>query len=159
MRVDIYIDGASRGNPGPASVGVLIRDAKGKTLKEHFRTIGETTNNVAEYTALVDALKLAKGLGATAVKIHSDSQLLVRQVTGVYKIKNEILAGFIQEIQALKADLASFEIVHVRRELNKRADALANMALDAVKKKAPSGPRLLDPDELRRSINLRELLN
>jgi ribonuclease HI len=159
MLVQIYIDGASRGNPGPASVGVVLLDASGKTLKEHYRTIGETTNNVAEYTALVDALGLAKEIGATSVKVHSDSQLLVRQVTGIYKIKNAKLLEFVKEIHALKAELAAFEIVHVRREFNKHADRLANVALDAVKKKALTSADLIDPAEVLRSARASELLS
>lgn len=135
MTLNIFIDGASRGNPGPASVGVVLQDAGGKTVKEYHRYIGEETNNVAEYTALLDALKLALESGATRVKVHSDSQLLVRQVGGQYRIKNSRLFGFVMEIQRLRARLAAFELVHVPRELNKRADRLANMALDAIKKR------------------------
>ena len=139
MKLNIFIDGASRGNPGPASVGVVLQDNAGKTVKEYHRYIGTETNNVAEYTALDDALKLALGLGATSVKVHTDSQLLQRQLTGVYKVKNERLWGYLVRINKKRGEFRNFEIVHVRRELNKRADKLANMALDAVKK-TPDDP-------------------
>ena len=134
MHLNVFIDGACRGNPGPASVGVLFKDSNDKTVKEYYRVIGETTNNVAEYTALLDALKLAGKLGATALKVHSDSLLLVKQMTGEYRVKNQRLFSYLKEIQALRKNFKTFEIVHVRREFNTRADRLANMALDAVKK-------------------------
>lgn len=138
MRLGIYIDGASRGNPGPASVGIVLQNASGKMVKEFRRYIGVETNNVAEYTALEDALKLAAKMGATSVKVHSDSQLLVRQMTGAYRIKNDRLAGFLMRINRKRGEFKNFEIVHVRREQNKRADKLANMALDEVEvKKSP----------------------
>lgn len=130
VKLNIYIDGASRGNPGPASTGVVLQDTDGNTVKEFGRTLGVETNNVAEYSALIDALRLSKEAGATALKVHSDSQLLVRQVNGQYKIKNPRLGEFIRNIRAMVLEFESFEIVHVRREFNKRADALANEALD-----------------------------
>jgi len=131
MTLSIFIDGASRGNPGPASVGVVLKDGAGKTVKEHCRAIGVETNNVAEYTALLDALSLARDMGANRVRVHSDSQLLVRQMNGQYRVKNERLAGFLVRLRKLAAAFDSFEIAHVRREFNKRADKLANNALDA----------------------------
>mgnify|MGYP001562460275 CR=1 FL=1 len=139
MRLLVYIDGASRGNPGPASVGVAFLDGSGKTVREHCRAIGTQTNNVAEYTALLDALRLARELGATELKVHSDSQLLVRQVNGVYRIKNKSLQDLALEAARLRRDLRGFEIVHVPREENTHADRLANAALDALKK-TTAGP-------------------
>lgn len=138
MNLNIFIDGASRGNPGPASTGVVLRDENGKTLREHCRAIGVETNNVAEYAALLDALELAKEIGAEELLVHSDSQLLVRQLTGQYKVKNLRLAGYLADIRKLQVNFKSFKIVHVRREFNKRADALANKALDDLKKKSVS---------------------
>lgn len=138
MNLNIFIDGASRGNPGPASTGVVLRDENGKTLREHCRAIGVETNNVAEYTALLDALELAAEMGADELIVHSDSQLLVRQLTGQYKVKNVRLAGYLVRIRKLQAGFRSFEMVHVRREFNKHADALANKALDDLKKKSVS---------------------
>ena len=130
MKLNIFIDGACRGNPGPSSIGVLIQDERGSTLKEHHRFIGEHTNNVAEYTALLDALKLAKTLGGTKLHIRSDSQLLVRQFSGQYKVKNARLLGFLIEIQGLRREFLSVDLVHIPREQNTSADALANAALD-----------------------------
>lgn len=125
-----FIDGASRGNPGPASVGVFLQDAHGKVLKEHGRTLGVATNNVAEYQALLDALLLAKTLGASELLVHSDSQLLVRQVSGEYKVKNEALKGLKARAQGLMRGFKAVRLVHVPREQNKDADRLANAALD-----------------------------
>lgn len=133
MKLLIQIDGASRGNPGPASIGVFITDAAGKPLKEHHRHIGTETNNVAEYTALQEALQLAKELGGTDLHIQSDSQLLVRQFNGQYKVKNDRLLKFLLEIQRLRRGFSKVELVHVRREQNTAADALANQALDSLR--------------------------
>jgi len=132
--IKIHIDGACRGNPGPSSVGVVLADEKGAKLKEYHRYIGETTNNVAEYTAMEDALKLALELGGTRLKVHSDSQLLVRQLSGQYRVKNARLAEYLLRIKELQRSFDSVEVLHVPREQNKRADALANQALDALKK-------------------------
>lgn len=130
MRVKAFIDGASRGNPGPASVGVRLLGEAGEVLKDHGRTLGVQTNNVAEYTALLDALRLAKELGANELRVHSDSLLLVKQVSGEYRVKNAGLAVLKAKAAALIKGFRKVELVHVRRELNKDADRLANMALD-----------------------------
>ncbi len=132
MTVHIFIDGASRGNPGPASIGVLLLDTAGGTLKEYGRRIGEATNNVAEYTALLEALRLAKELGASVLKVHSDSQLLVRQFNGDYRVKSAHLLDYLKRIMKLRGDFKSVELLHVPREQNRRADRLANRALDEV---------------------------
>lgn len=99
-------------------------------LREHHRYLGEGTNNMAEYCALRDALKLAKELGGTELKIHSDSQLLVRQFNGEYRVKNPRLFSYLREIQSLRPHFTCVELVHVPREQNKDADRLANVALD-----------------------------
>ena len=130
MKVKAFIDGASRGNPGPASTGVQLLDEAGAVLKEHGRTLGTQTNNVAEYEALLDALRLAKELGADELLVHSDSLLLVKQVAGEYKVKNAGLAVLKAKAVSLNRDFKAVKLVHVRRELNKDADRLANMALD-----------------------------
>lgn len=130
MKVKAFIDGASRGNPGPASVGVQLLGEKGEVLKEHGRTLGTQTNNVAEYEALLDALRLAKSLGATELLVHSDSLLLVKQVAGEYRVKNPALAVLKAKAAAMMKDFRAVKLVHVRRELNKDADRLANMVLD-----------------------------
>ena len=126
----IWIDGAARGNPGPASAGVVIEDGAGKTLLDEGYRLGETTNNVAEYTALLKALEAAAGLEAKTLKIHSDSELLVKQVNGLYRVKHPNLKPL--HAQAMKGidGFDSVELVHVRREFNTRADAAANRALD-----------------------------
>ena len=130
----IYIDGACRGNPGPGSIGVRIEDEEGNTLKEHGRTLGECTNNVAEFTALSVALDLAKELGGTRLQVFSDSQLLVRQYRGVYRVKNLRLRGFLTEIFGKASGFESVKLTHVPREQNQEADRLANEALDAASK-------------------------
>jgi len=134
-RLHIYVDGACRGNPGPSSVGVYIQTEDGKSLKEYHRTIGVATNNVAEYSAMEDALKIAEEIGGTDLKIHADSLLMVKQLNGEYKIKKPHLREFVDRILAHKQLFNSVEFVHVRREFNTRADRLANTALDLLKKK------------------------
>jgi ribonuclease HI len=125
------IDGASRGNPGPASYGVVLRDPEGKIILELAKNIGRETNNVAEYFALLAALDYASLHGIGALRIRSDSELLVRQMQGVYKVKSPDLKPLQERAAKLARQLRYFAIEHVRRELNKDADALANVALDA----------------------------
>lgn len=124
------IDGASRGNPGPASYAVVIRDAGGKTVLELSKHIGRETNNVAEYYALLAALDYAVSQGIAALRIRSDSELLVRQMQGRYKVKSADLRPLHERAAKLARQLSYFQIEHVRRELNRDADALANVALD-----------------------------
>jgi ribonuclease HI len=125
------IDGASRGNPGPASYGVVLRDPDGKIILELAKNIGRETNNVAEYFALLAALDYASMHGISSLRIRSDSELLVRQMQGVYKVKSPDLKPLQERAAKLSRQLQYFAIEHVRRELNKDADALANVALDA----------------------------
>jgi ribonuclease HI len=125
------IDGASRGNPGPASYAVVLRDPEGKIVLELAKNIGRETNNVAEYFALLAALDYATLHGIAALRIRSDSELLVRQMQGVYKVKSPDLKPLQERAAKLARQLEYFAIEHVRRELNKDADALANVALDA----------------------------
>jgi ribonuclease HI len=127
----VNIDGAARGNPGPAAIGVLIVDHTGKTVHEHGERIGQTTNNVAEYRALIRALELVQDLGAKSIKVRSDSELLAKQMNGLYRVKNEQLLPLYMEARQMCQNFASVEIVHVPRGQNRRADQLANMALDA----------------------------
>lgn len=124
------IDGASRGNPGPASYAVVIRDAGGRIVHELSKHIGRGTNNVAEYYALLAALDYAVANGIAALRIRSDSELLVRQMQGRYKVKSADLRPLQERAAKLARQLAYFQIEHVRRELNRDADALANVALD-----------------------------
>lgn len=129
-RVRIWIDGGSRGNPGPSAIGVVVEDAGGEVVQTISRVIGVGTNNVAEYRALLAGLEAAEGLGAQVVEVVSDSELLVRQMRGEYKVKNEGLRPLFEEARARAAGFCSFSIEHVERKLNTRADALVNQALD-----------------------------
>src|ERR1700728_645589 len=125
------IDGASRGNPGPASYAVVLRDPSGKIVLELAKNIGRETNNVAEYYALLAALGYAASHDIHALRIRSDSELLVRQMQGRYKVKSPDLKPLHERAAKLSRQLQYFAIEHVRRELNRDADALANVALDS----------------------------
>lgn len=123
-----WIDGASRGNPGDSGFGVLLQQ-DGET-EEIVGFLGRTTNNVAEYAALVAALTLAQQRDIKALTVFSDSQLLVRQLAGTYRVKAPHLVPIFLKVLELRQTLASFEILHVSREENLRADQLANLAID-----------------------------
>lgn len=129
----IYVDGASRGNPGRAGAGAVIKDAKGNIVKLLTRDLGSATNNVAEYEALIlaleEALILAPGSG---VSVFADSELVVKQIRGEYKVKNETLKGLHAIAAKLTSAFPSFKITHIPREKNKEADKLANQAIDGV---------------------------
>jgi len=125
------IDGASRGNPGPAAYAVIIRDSEGKLVLELAKKFGRDTNNVAEYYALLAALDFAATHGIPALRIRSDSELLVRQMQGRYKVKSADLKPLYERASILARQLKYFAIEHVRREQNRDADALANLALDS----------------------------
>lgn len=133
MQAIIHIDGGSRGNPGPAAFAVVIQRINAP-VAEHYATIGTATNNVAEYTALLEALAKAHELGATELEINSDSELLVKQMTGLYKVKNEELRDLYLEAKELAKNFKLVKYQHVRREFNKRADELCNIALDREEK-------------------------
>lgn len=126
----IYVDGASRGNPGEAGIGVLIKTNDGRVLKETGKYLGKTTNNEAEYHALIAALKEAKSLGATSVKIFADSELMVKQINGEYKVKSAGLSPLYKEAKALLMGFNRYDIMHIDREKNTEADRLANIAID-----------------------------
>jgi len=128
-KATIFIDGASRHNPGPASVGVVIQRGK-KVVDEFGKYIGETTNNVAEYTACIEALQRAEKIGFQEVEFFSDSELLVRQINGQYSVKDARLKLLMACLLQAKGKFKKFSIHHIPREKNKRADALANQALD-----------------------------
>ena len=125
------IDGASRGNPGPAAYAVVLRDPHGHVVLELAKRMGRETNNVAEYYALLAALDYAATQGIAALRIRSDSELLVRQMQGRYKVKSHDLKPLHERASKLSRQLAYFTIEHVRREQNRDADALANVALDS----------------------------
>jgi ribonuclease HI len=131
LRVRAHIDGAARGNPGPAGAGVFIEAEDDRPAEELFESLGKTTNNVAEYRALLLALRRAKEMGADAVEILSDSLLLVQQVNGVFKVKAPHLIPIVSDAVRQAKSFRRFSIRHVPREQNKKADRLANLGADA----------------------------
>ncbi len=132
MKLVINIDGGCRGNPGPGSSAVVIRDESGVLIAEAGRYLGPlTTNNKAEFTALFIALKAAKEIGGSELDIRSDSLLLVKQYKGEFRVKNAELALLLGQINTLSKKFISVKLSHVRREFNKEADALANRVLDS----------------------------
>ena len=135
------IDGGSRGNPGPASYGVVIRDPKGEVIARLKKFIGKATNNVAEYFGLIAALDYADTHGIRALRILSDSELLVKQMRGQYKVKSEDLRPLFERARKMSQSLESFRIEHIYREQNSEADALANQAMDETARGgSPSSP-------------------
>jgi len=132
--IRIFCDGGARGNPGPAAIGAVILDADReppRLLASVSETIGVATNNVAEYTALLRALERAAPLGAHRVEVRADSQLLIRQLEGRYRVKNAGLVPLHRQARALLDAYDEVDLLHVRREDNTDADALVNAALDA----------------------------
>jgi ribonuclease HI len=129
---DLYCDGASRGNPGAASIGFVLVDRAGNELVAHGETIGRQTNNFAEYTALLRGLEAAQARGLRRLRVRMDSELVVRQLLGIYRVKNPGLAPLYAAVRQMAPRFESFRIEHVPRRDNARADALANAALDAV---------------------------
>lgn len=124
------IDGGSRGNPGPAAYGVVMRDGRGEIVASLKKYIGQNTNNVAEYFALIAALDYAQTQGIRALRVESDSELLVKQMRGQYKVKSEELKPLFERAKKMSQTLEMFRIEHVYREQNREADALVNQALD-----------------------------
>ncbi len=129
----IYTDGASRGNPGKSGVGFVIYDEKGNTIFEGHRYLGIATNNQAEYTALLLALKKALELGAEELEIRSDSQLLIKQLRGEYRVKSPNIITLFIKAKSLLSNFRRTTFTHIPREQNKRADSLANLAIDSKK--------------------------
>jgi ribonuclease HI len=126
----LAIDGGSRGNPGPAAWGAVVLDAAGSCVEGHGELLGRATNNVAEYRALLGALEIAERRGARRIEIRSDSELLVRQVVGRYRVRNPALQSLHAEAARRIGRFESFRIVHVRREDNRHADRVVNRLLD-----------------------------
>ena len=126
----IHTDGGARGNPGPAGIGVYIQDEQGKVVLEHARYVGETTNNQAEYLAVIDALEHAKRLGGEDLDFYLDSELVVRQLNRQYKVRDADLAPLFMKIWNLSIGFKKVKYTHVRRELNADADRLVNQAID-----------------------------
>ncbi len=131
MRARLFTDGGARGNPGPAAYGYVLEDAEGAVLAAHGEAIGVATNNVAEYSALLAGLEKAAELGVDELEVVSDSELMVRQMTGVYKVKNEALRELSLEAARRARRVGTVTYTAVRREHNELADRLVNEALDA----------------------------
>jgi ribonuclease HI len=129
-KLTVNVDGGARGNPGPAAIGVVVRNDDGAVVEAVGETIGRQTNNVAEYQALLRGLELASAHGATEVELIGDSELVVRQIEGRYKVKNEAMKGLHAEAKALLAKFDNWSIRHVKRAQNADADRLVNEALD-----------------------------
>lgn len=133
------VDGAARGNPGAAGCGAAIYDETGTVVKKLSRYLGHATNNVAEYEGLLMGLEALIQLGRRRIRVQSDSQLLVRQLNGQYRVKDEKLKPLFERAMTLLRQFDSVEIVHVRRELNKLADRLANQGIDDALKQRSLG--------------------
>ena len=134
MSIVAYIDGGARGNPGPAGYGVRIEDEAGILIDELHGFLGSATNNIAEYNGLLAALRYAQQYGHRKVRIKSDSELLVKQMKGEYRVKNAGLQPLYQEARSMAEGLERIVYEHVRREQNKDADRLANLAMDLATK-------------------------
>ncbi|MBK5218985.1 MAG: ribonuclease HI family protein [Thermoleophilia bacterium] len=126
----VNVDGGARGNPGPAAIGVVVRDADGEIVEERGERIGRATNNVAEYRALLLGIELAAAHGATELELVGDSELVVRQVEGRYKVKDATMRELHTQVKQALSEFDSWSIRHVRREHNADADRLVNEALD-----------------------------
>jgi len=126
----IFTDGGARGNPGPAGIGIAIYDQENNLLKTHKAYINQTTNNIAEYSAALKALEIAKDMNAQIVHMNLDSELVVKQLNREYKVKNEELGKIFIKIHNIIQKFAQVDFTHVRREKNKLADKLVNQALD-----------------------------
>ena len=130
-RLVVSCDGAARGNPGPAGIGVELRTPDGTVVDRIARGIGVATNNVAEYTAAIEGLRRAAELGAREVVLRSDSRLLVQQLLGRFKVKNPVLQRLHREAESVLTGFDRARIEHVARERNREADRLANQGVDA----------------------------
>jgi len=138
--LDLYVDGGSRGNPGPAAGAVLIRTRDSDVIHRAGYYLGETTNNVAEYTALLQGVRTVRKLGARQVNIFSDSELLVRQLVGQYRVRNRRLEQLLDQVQRELVGFDRWQIQHVSRSANREADLLVNQALDAGRHVADADP-------------------
>lgn len=128
-RLVIFTDGVAEPNPGQAAIGAIIKDEEGKLIASISQPIGRATSNQAEYRAIIVALEKAIGFGADQVDIHSDSELVVRQINGRYRVKNAALKSLYQQVKQLQNQLKGFTITHIPRLKNREADSLAGKAL------------------------------
>ncbi len=126
----LYTDGGSRGNPGPAGIGVLILDGAKKKIKDSYKYIGETTNNIAEYSALIHGLEEALSLKADEVVINMDSELIAKQLNGEYRVKDSDIKPLFEKALGILRQFKSFEIKQIDRSKNKEADKLVNKAIN-----------------------------
>lgn len=131
----LYVDGASRGNPGEAGAGFYLLDGDGNEVLKGMRFLGRMTNNAAEYQALILGLREAMGIGGDSIEIYTDSELVANQMKGIYTVRNKQLRRLHQEVVALLDKFHRYEITAIRREENRKADRLANEAIDGVKAK------------------------
>lgn len=131
MKATLFADGGSRGNPGPAASGAVLLDERGEVLREVGTYLGRTTNNVAEWTGLLTGLEAALELGVSELNVRLDSELVVRQLSGAYRVKHENLIPLYQKARGLLVRFKHVSIGHVPRKENKQADALVNRILDA----------------------------
>ncbi len=137
MIILIFTDGASRSNPGHAGCGVVLADEEGRILEKHKKYLGKTTNNVAEYSALLaglEAVKKKKGK-IESIRCYADSKLIVEQVNGNFKVKNKVLAELHEKVRRLVFELPPTQFFYIPREKNEEADKLANLAIDEALKK------------------------
>ena len=128
--IHIYSDGAARGNPGPSGIGVVVLDETGRVLGEYSRYLGDGTNNQAEYQGLIAGLLIAQSFDGAAVRVHLDSELVVQQMSGAYRVKSEGLRPLYLRASSLMARLGDVSVDHVSRDKNAIADRLANSAID-----------------------------
>ena len=133
MKVVVHVDGGARGNPGPAAAAAVLTTPDGELLEEVTELLGETTNNVAEYRALLLGLRHARALGASAVEVVNDSELIAKQVNGEYKVRHEAMRPLHAEARAALQEFDSWSVRTVRREANADADLLVNQTLDAAR--------------------------
>jgi len=129
-KIIVYTDGASRGNPGPAAAAFILSDLVGTRLQAKGFFIGRTTNNVAEYTAIIKALQAAKEIDAKELTVFSDSELLVKQINGSYKVKSEQIKPLFRQAVELLSEFENYKVRFIPKEKNKKADKLANRALN-----------------------------
>jgi len=144
----VFIDGAARGNPGPAAIGVVVLTRQGRRVAAFGEAIGEATNNFAEYTALVHALRLLSAYEVDRLRIYADSELVVRQIRGLYRVKEKSLRSLHSQVMSMLGRYRDWSIQHVPREENREADRLANRALDEAGSSSPvERPREGQPEE------------
>jgi ribonuclease HI len=153
-----YCDGGSRGNPGPAGFGVYIQDAAGKVLGELSQYLGKHTNNFAEYSGLLAALEFAIAHGHRSLRVVSDSELMVKQMKGQYRVNSTELRPLYEEARRRVSQLEHFQIQHVLREKNRHADRLANLAMDRGMGRAPAAESAPEPAQPKKTVMLRGLV-